>query len=106
MTQPDQCVSGTCASDNISDHVRIISISSYVFRIMQFSCNVSTDNEPDFDDIDDIIIHSRILAEHVRHVRAILADIRQETLYAQRNKCSFAQTETDICGLLLVRLES
>ena len=56
--------------------------------------------------IDDIIIHSRTLAEHVRHVRAILADLRQEELYAKRKKCSFAQAETTFADLLLVRLES
>ena len=50
--------------------------------------------------IDDIIIHSRTFAEHVRHVRAILADLRQEKLFAKRKKWSFAQAETDFCGFI------
>ena len=51
--------------------------------------------------IDDIIIHSRTLAEHVQHLRAILVDLRRESLFAKRKKCSFAQSETDFCGFIV-----
>ena len=33
--------------------------------------------------IDEIIIHSLTLAEHVRYVRATLANLRQEKMYAK-----------------------
>ena len=33
---------------------------------------------------DDIIIHSRTLAEHAKHLLAVLADIRQELMYGKQ----------------------
>ena len=51
--------------------------------------------------IDDIIFYSRTLAGHDRHLKATLADLRQEHQYAKRKKCIFAQEETDFCGSII-----
>ena len=49
----------------------------------------------------DIIIYSRTLAEHARHLKATLADLRQKHQYAKRKKSIFAQEETDFCGSII-----
>ena len=39
--------------------------------------------------LDDVIIYSQNLAEHVPHVRSILAVLREHKLYAKIQKCEF-----------------
>ena len=51
--------------------------------------------------IDDIVIFSRHLENHLHHLRLILQKLRSEKLYAKRKTCSFAQDEIDLCGFLV-----
>ena len=51
--------------------------------------------------IDDIIIHSRTLEEHVQHVREVLTLLRHEKLYAKMKKCAFGLREVEFCGFLV-----
>lgn len=49
--------------------------------------------------IDDIVIFSRSLEEHIHHLRVVLQKLRSEKLYAKKSKCYFWQKEIDlICG--------
>ncbi|KAL0401378.1 UNVERIFIED_CONTAM: Retrovirus-related Pol polyprotein from transposon [Sesamum latifolium] len=41
--------------------------------------------------LNDIVIYSRTLAEHIEHLRQVLARLREYELYAKVSKCSFAQ---------------
>ena len=42
--------------------------------------------------IDDILIFSRTLQEHIRHIRIALERLRTAKFYARLHKCSFFQT--------------
>ena len=51
--------------------------------------------------IDDIVIYSRTLDEHLTHLRAVLLHLRAEKLFAKHKKCSFGQHEIEFCGYLV-----
>ncbi|KAL0401395.1 UNVERIFIED_CONTAM: RNA-directed DNA polymerase [Sesamum latifolium] len=48
--------------------------------------------------LDDIVIYSRTLAEHVKHLLQVLARLREYELYAKVPKCSFAQETISFLG--------
>ncbi|KAJ8471219.1 hypothetical protein OPV22_025562 [Ensete ventricosum] len=48
--------------------------------------------------LDDIVIYSQTLEEHVRHLRTIFKVLRENTLFVKREKCYFAQTEILFMG--------
>lgn len=48
--------------------------------------------------LDDILIYSKTKAEHLKHLRSVLALLRQHGLYAKLSKCSFMQDETEFLG--------
>ncbi|MGV1089522.1 MAG: reverse transcriptase domain-containing protein, partial [Mycobacterium sp.] len=89
---------------------------SFQFRVMPFGlCNAPSTFQRTMNNllqdcrsfarvyIDDIVIYSRTLEEHVEHVRKVLEKLRQEKFYARRKKCSFAQQEIEFCGFLVNR---
>jgi hypothetical protein len=39
---------------------------------------------------DDIMIYSKTWVDHLRHLRAVLDELRRHQLFVKRNKCSFA----------------
>ena len=41
---------------------------------------------------DDILIHSKSWADHLRHLRAILTELRHQRLFVKRSKCAFGVT--------------
>ena len=51
--------------------------------------------------LDDIIIFSANPAEHVQHVRTILAILREHKLYAKIQKCEFNRPEMTFVGYLV-----
>ena len=53
--------------------------------------------------IDDIVIFSRTLEEHLQHLRTVLSKLRAEKLYAKKKKCTFGQLEIEFCGFLVNR---
>jgi hypothetical protein len=48
--------------------------------------------------LDDILIFSRTLEEHERHVRLVLQRLADMKLYAKRSKCEFFQHEVEFLG--------
>ncbi|KAL0412938.1 UNVERIFIED_CONTAM: Transposon Tf2-12 polyprotein [Sesamum radiatum] len=53
--------------------------------------------------LDDIIIYSRTLAEHVEHMQQVLARLREYEPYAKVSKCSFAQEIISFLGHIVER---
>ncbi|KAL0458184.1 UNVERIFIED_CONTAM: Retrovirus-related Pol polyprotein from transposon [Sesamum latifolium] len=53
--------------------------------------------------LDDIVIYSGTLAEHVEHLRQVLTRLRDHELYAKVLKCSFAQETINFLGHIVER---
>ncbi len=51
--------------------------------------------------IDDILIYSNTLEEHISHVRSVLKCLLQYQLYAKAEKCEFHQTSTSFLGYII-----
>ena len=51
--------------------------------------------------LDDIVINSRTLEEHVNHLSLVLSQFRKYTLYFKMEKCEFAQKEINFLGHLV-----
>nr|CAD1829916.1 unnamed protein product [Ananas comosus var. bracteatus] len=48
--------------------------------------------------LDDIVVYSNTLEEHVEHLRTIFQVLRENQLYVKREKCSFAKEEVHFLG--------
>jgi transposase InsO family protein len=48
--------------------------------------------------LDDILIYSQNKADHLRHIRSVLALLRKHGLFVKLSKCSFMQEETEFLG--------
>jgi len=53
--------------------------------------------------LDDILIYSRTRGEHVKHLRLVLAALREAGLYAKIQKCEFFKEETTFLGVIVGR---
>ncbi|KAK3544936.1 hypothetical protein QTP86_029223 [Hemibagrus guttatus] len=53
--------------------------------------------------IDDILVYSTSLEEHVRHVRAVLFRLQQNHLYAKPENCEFHRTTITFLGYVISR---
>ena len=51
--------------------------------------------------IDDILIYSRTLEEHIEHVRKILKKLLEHGLYVKLEKCQFHVQEIEFLGYIL-----
>ncbi|GBG60186.1 hypothetical protein CBR_g3430 [Chara braunii] len=48
--------------------------------------------------LDDILVYSRTLEDHIRHLRDVLQRLRKHDFYAKLSKCHFAQRKVDFLG--------
>ncbi|CAN6571533.1 unnamed protein product [Malus baccata var. baccata] len=48
--------------------------------------------------IDDIVVYSKTLEEHVEHLRIVFKTLREHELYVKKEKCSFATKEVEFLG--------
>ncbi|KAK3547554.1 hypothetical protein QTP86_024715 [Hemibagrus guttatus] len=51
--------------------------------------------------IDDILVYSTSLEEHMRHVRAVLSTLQQNHLYVKPEKCEFHRTMITFLGYVI-----
>jgi hypothetical protein len=51
--------------------------------------------------LDDILIYSKTLEEHLTHLRKILTLLRKHQFYCKRSKCLFLQSEVPYLGFLI-----
>jgi len=51
--------------------------------------------------LDDIMIFSRTLGDHVKHVRHVLQKLRKETLFVNKSKCSFFKVKIEWLGYII-----
>ena len=53
--------------------------------------------------LDDVLIYSRTLAEHRKHVRQVLDLLRQHKLYCKESKCDFFREQVEFLGHVVDR---
>ena len=51
--------------------------------------------------LDDILIYSKTLSEHVKHLRCVLEVLRSEQLYANFKKCTFCMDRVVFLGFVV-----
>ena len=51
--------------------------------------------------MDDIIVYSNTVEEHVEHVRTVLKTLREAKLKVKMEKCTFGQREVEFLGHVL-----
>ena len=67
-------------------------------------CNLMNDVFYEFVDcfvvvyLDDIVIYSDSLKDHLEHLRKVLSKLREHQLYVKKEKCEFAQQEILFLG--------
>ena len=50
---------------------------------------------------DDILIYSQTWAEHLRHLRVVLTELRRQQLFVKRSKCAFSETSFSYLGHII-----
>jgi hypothetical protein len=53
--------------------------------------------------IDDILVYSKTAEEHARHLEVVLQKLRDNKLYANREKSDFAQNEIEFLGYVVTK---
>lgn len=51
--------------------------------------------------LDDIVVYSKTLEEHVKHLRQVFQVLKENELYVKKEKCAFAQHEVMFLGLFI-----
>ena len=91
---------------------------SFEFLVMPFGltnapatfCNLMNDVLFDFFDsfvvvyLDDIVIYSLTLEDHLVHLEKVFDRLRQNQLYVKKDKCEFAQIEIKFLGRLISQI--
>ena len=53
--------------------------------------------------VDDIVVYSETLEDHLVHLRKVLQRSREHQLFVKLKKCSFAQSEIEFVGFIVGR---
>jgi hypothetical protein len=54
--------------------------------------------------VDDILVHTNTMEEHLSALRMLYVKLRKEKLFASPEKCEFGQPEVEYCGFIVGRL--
>ncbi|KAL0176628.1 hypothetical protein M9458_028958, partial [Cirrhinus mrigala] len=77
----------------------------YEYRIMPYGLSISPSvfqtSSIDLLYIDDILIYSRNLADHRRHVQQIFQKLREHSLYLKLEKCEFHRSSVQFLGYVI-----
>ncbi|CAL5371561.1 unnamed protein product [Camellia sinensis] len=90
---------------------------SFEFLVMPFGltnapatfCNLMNDVFNDYVDqfvvvyLDDIVIYSESLEDHLSHLRKVFSRLREHQLYVKKEKCEFAQREIKFLGHVICK---
>uniref|UniRef100_A0A3Q7JBA2 Reverse transcriptase domain-containing protein n=1 Tax=Solanum lycopersicum TaxID=4081 RepID=A0A3Q7JBA2_SOLLC len=93
----------------------VTTYGSYEFLVMSFGltsapttfCNLMNNDLFDYLNdfvvvyVDDIVIYSRTLEEHVNHLSLVPSQLKKYTLYVNMEKCEFTQQEIKLLGHLV-----
>jgi len=100
------------AEDDVEKTACVTRYGAYEFLVMPFGltnapatfCTLMNNVFKDYLDkfvviyLDDIIIYSNKLEEHVEHLEAVFKVLRENSLYVKEEKCYFAQEEIQFLG--------
>ena len=53
--------------------------------------------------VEDIVVYSESLADHLIHLRKVLQRLREHQLFVKLKKCSFAQSEIEFVRFIVGR---
>uniref|UniRef100_A0ACD5TPB6 Uncharacterized protein n=1 Tax=Avena sativa TaxID=4498 RepID=A0ACD5TPB6_AVESA len=53
--------------------------------------------------VDDILVYSKMIEEHARHLEDVFQLLAHNQLFAKKNKCSFVQTSLEYLGHIISR---
>ncbi|KAL0413714.1 UNVERIFIED_CONTAM: Transposon Ty3-I Gag-Pol polyprotein [Sesamum radiatum] len=94
-----------------SKTTRVMRYGSFEFLVMPFGltnahatfCNLMNDVLYEFLDLfvvylDDIVVYSESLIDHVRHLKAVFQKLREYELYAKKEKCEFCCEQITFLG--------
>ncbi|RVW63236.1 Retrovirus-related Pol polyprotein from transposon 297 [Vitis vinifera] len=104
---PSKDCGGGRAEDYMCDQVRLIRVLSDAFRLTNapttFCTLMNKIFHPYLDKfmvvyLDDIVIYSNTLKEHVEYLRKVFKISRQNELHVKNEKCSFAKEEVSFLG--------
>jgi len=48
--------------------------------------------------LDDVLVYSKTMEEHLKHLRLVLSRLREQKLYAKLSKCSFLRNQMEFLG--------
>ena len=51
--------------------------------------------------VDDIVVYSESLEDHLVHLRKVLQRLREHQLFVKLKTCSFAQSEIEFVGFIV-----
>ncbi len=53
--------------------------------------------------MDDILVYSKLVTEHEKHLQHVLPILRENKLYAKLSKCKFFSSQVETLGFIVFR---
>nr|XP_025640756.1 uncharacterized protein LOC112735435 [Arachis hypogaea] len=78
-----------------------VAITMQIEKIQVLGAEVINDQQTSLVYLDDIVVYSNTLEEHVEHLRIVFKILRENNLYVKKEKCSFARDEVHFLGHII-----